>query len=183
MKNTLSNVFIFAAGAAIGAAVTWKFVKTKYEQIAQEEIDSMKEYYSNKYHEDEPVEGEDDGREDIVRTNPTTVKELVDTINDLNYADNAEMPKREETKRPSEPYIVSPEEFYASGYEVTTLRYWANGIYTNDEGEIVEDAWHFIKIDPEEHFGEYEDDAVHVRNDEMKTDFEILRELREYEGE
>lgn len=179
MKNTLSNIFIFAAGAAIGAAVTWKFVKTKYERIAQEEIDSMKEYYVRKNEE----KVEDSASSATNTSTPTTVEELVTTVNDLEYANDAEVPKREETKRPSEPYIVSPEEFYASGYEVTTLRYWANGIYTNDEGEIVEDAWHFIKIDPEEHFGEYEDDAVHVRNDEMKTDFEILRELREYEGE
>ena len=179
MKNTLSNIFIFAAGAAIGAVVTWKFVKTKYERIAQEEIDSMKEYYVRKNEE----KVEDSVSSTTNTSTPTTVEELVTTVNDLEYANDAEVPKREETKRPSEPYIVSPEEFYASGYEVTTLRYWANGIYTNDEGEIVEDAWHFIKIDPEEHFGEYEDDAVHVRNDEMKTDFEILRELREYEGE
>lgn len=181
MRNTLSNIIIFAAGAAIGAVVTWKFVKTKYEQIAQEEIDSMKEYYDQKYRGGEPDSNEN--VESAPDAPAKTVESLVSVTNDLNYTNDAEIPKRDETRRPSDPYIVSPEEFYASGYEVTTLRYWANGVYTNDEGEVVEDAWHFIKIDPEEHFGEYEDDAVHVRNDEMKTDFEILRELREYEGE
>ena len=35
-KSTLSNIVIFAVGAAIGSAVTWKLLKTKYEQIAQE---------------------------------------------------------------------------------------------------------------------------------------------------
>ena len=29
-------------------------------------------------------------------------------------------------------------------------------------------------------FGEYEDDCVHVRNDAQKTDYEILRALRNY---
>ena len=30
------------------------------------------------------------------------------------------------------------------------------------------------------HFGEYEDDAVYVRNDELKTDYEILRSEKDY---
>ena len=45
MKDTLNNVLIFAVGAAIGSAVTWKLLKTKYERIAQEEIDSVKEVF------------------------------------------------------------------------------------------------------------------------------------------
>lgn len=46
-RNTLCKIFLFAAGAAIGSVATWKLVKTKYEQIAQEEIDSVKEEYAN----------------------------------------------------------------------------------------------------------------------------------------
>ena len=47
-KSILSKVFIFAVGAAIGSAVTWKLVKTKYEKIANEEIESVKEIYGAK---------------------------------------------------------------------------------------------------------------------------------------
>ena len=46
-RDTLCKFFLFTAGAAIGSVVTWKFVKTKYEQIAQEEIDSVKEEYAS----------------------------------------------------------------------------------------------------------------------------------------
>ena len=45
-KNLLNNVLIFAAGVGIGSVVTWKIVKTKYDQIIQEEIDSVKEAFS-----------------------------------------------------------------------------------------------------------------------------------------
>ena len=45
MKDILGKVLLFTAGAAIGSAVTWMLVKTKYEKIAQEEIDSVKEEY------------------------------------------------------------------------------------------------------------------------------------------
>ena len=47
MNSTLSKVLIFAAGAAIGSAVTWKLIKEKYERIAQEEIDSVKEVFKS----------------------------------------------------------------------------------------------------------------------------------------
>ena len=56
MKNALINLAMLAVGAAIGSAVTWKLVKTKYERIAQEEIDSVKEVYSRKEESSEPVE-------------------------------------------------------------------------------------------------------------------------------
>lgn len=49
--------FSFLAGAGIGSAIgviaTQRYLKSKYEKIAQEEIDSMKEYYSEKYSSDE----------------------------------------------------------------------------------------------------------------------------------
>ena len=49
MNNKIINVVLFTAGAAIGSVVTWTFIKKKYEQIAQEEIDSVKEEYSRLY--------------------------------------------------------------------------------------------------------------------------------------
>ena len=60
MKNQLSNIIIFAAGAAIGSAVTWKLLKTKYEQIAQEEIDSVKAVFSRREESDDSEEDEDE---------------------------------------------------------------------------------------------------------------------------
>ena len=44
---------IFFLGAGVGSLVTWKIVKTKYEQIAQEEIDSVKEVFSKRLDEAE----------------------------------------------------------------------------------------------------------------------------------
>lgn len=47
MNKKLFGVIMFAVGAAVGSAVTWKLVKTKYEQIANEEIQSVKEEYTD----------------------------------------------------------------------------------------------------------------------------------------
>jgi len=54
MNNTIKNVAIFGAGAALGSLVTMKVLQEKYAQIAQEEIDSVKEVFRRRA--DEEVE-------------------------------------------------------------------------------------------------------------------------------
>ena len=39
MNNKLISIGAFIVGAAIGSVITWKIIKTKYEQFAQEQID------------------------------------------------------------------------------------------------------------------------------------------------
>ena len=56
MNNKVVNVLMFAAGAAVGSVVTWKLVKTKYEQIARDEIASVKEVFSFRKSEPEVFE-------------------------------------------------------------------------------------------------------------------------------
>ena len=48
MNNKFTNFIMFTAGAAVGSVVTWKLLKTKYERLAQEEIDSVKEVFSKR---------------------------------------------------------------------------------------------------------------------------------------
>ena len=60
---SLNSVLIFTAGAVIGSLITWKLVKTKYENIANEEIASVKETFS-KYNKCEN-ESEDEEPEDL----------------------------------------------------------------------------------------------------------------------
>ena len=46
MNSKLLSFLAFVMGASVGSLVTWKFVEKKYKQIAQEEIDSVKETYA-----------------------------------------------------------------------------------------------------------------------------------------
>ena len=48
MSETVKKIFIFIAGAGLGAFATWQFLKNKYEQIANDEITSVKEAYNKK---------------------------------------------------------------------------------------------------------------------------------------
>ena len=80
-----------------------------------------------------------------------------------------------------EPYVLVPEEFDENGYETMTLFYYADGVLAyGDTNEVVEDVGELVCEDFAEHFGEYEDDSVFVRNDNLRIDIEILKDVRRY---
>lgn len=196
MRNTLTNVIAFAAGAAVGSAVTWKLVKTKYERIAQEEIDSVKEVFSNRQsdelewdHSDSEVIGKvesvverGDGVE--VAVSQLDIKGYAEQLQDMEYTDysNNSVPKKQKTaKRTTNPYVIAPEEFgEMDGYREISLTYYADKVLADDYDEIVDDVDGTVGLDSLNHFGEYEDDSVFVRNDELKCDYEILLDTRKF---
>lgn len=177
INNTLSKIIIFTAGAAVGSAVTWKLLKDKYERMAQEEIDSVREFYSNKDNKQEnSFETEQDSEEPEA---PTEREQYEEFIQETGYGEvSNEKIREEEEDDMVEPYVISPSEYGECDYETETLWYYeGDGVVTTYFGEIIEDVSTMIGDDFESHYGEYEADSVHVRNDNLKTDFEILRDL------
>lgn len=166
-SSTLNNIIAFTVGAAIGSAVTWKFVKTKYERIAQEEIDSVKVAYAAKKEEKE---------EEIIREEVR--KESAKIIEKFSYASSIEKEDEEMDRR--RPYVIPPSEYDEVGYETVSLEYYEDGVLLDERGNIIRNVDEVIGINPEEHFGEYEDDSVFVRDDKEKIDYEILRHEGRY---
>lgn len=177
MNSTLSKTLIFATGVVIGAVAAQQYFKTKYEQIAREEIEEVRAYYSGrlatpKNEDDVPV------KEEVVEQDATDpeLKKLVDKLNELKYTEDKEVHKVKQ------PYVISPDEFgEIDEYDTETLFLYADDVLTDDQNEPIEDVDDVVGFESLRHFGEYEEDSVHVRNDNLKTDYEILRELRKYE--
>ena len=46
MGDKLKGLLIFVSGVVVGSVVTHELVKTKYEKIANDEINEIREYYS-----------------------------------------------------------------------------------------------------------------------------------------
>lgn len=181
MKSTLSNVVIFAAGLAIGSAATWQFFKKKYERIAQEEIESVKEVYSRK-NEEVHVEPEPEIDDEPIATQDIR-KAYNETMVKLGYTNYSDIPKSEgkEDANVERPYVISPEEYgEIEEYEQIELTLYEDNVLTDDMGEPVDDVDDVVGLDSLNHFGEYEDDSVHVRNDSRKCDYEILRDPRNF---
>lgn len=185
MRNKLINVLFLAVGAAIGSAVTWKFLKTKYEQIAQEEIDSVKEVYLRKSKEDtETLESVKQALEKMGKVSKPiqdSYEVMKEKISNLGYSSIDEEGKEREQMPIEKPYVISPDAFGdADGYDVVSLNYYADGVLTDDWGDIIGNVDDIVGEESLTHFGEYEDDSVFVRNDRLKTDYEILKDERNF---
>lgn len=179
MNVTLNNVLLFGAGVAVGVLVSANYFKKKYEQIAQEEIDSVKRAFTAP--PAEPVAEE----EEEVSYEPTP--EDVEAINDIietceygnDYASKFSI-RKEETGVPK-PYVISPAEFDTEeGYDAYSLTHYSDGVLCDEQDRVIEDVEGMVGKDFANHYGEYEEDAVHVRNPALKCDFEILRDLCAY---
>lgn len=175
MNEGFTKLVIFAAGAVIGSAVTWKFAKTKYERIAQEEIDSVKEVFSRREVKPEPVVAAEE--EHAAKTT------YISTITRNGYATTSYFENIEKggSTMTNKPYVITPEEFgELADYQTISLTYYADGVLTDDYDEVIDDTEEVVGENFEDHFGEYEDDSVFVRNDARKTDYEILLDNRKY---
>lgn len=174
MKNKIIYFAVFATGAVLGAVSSMQYFKTKYEKIAEEEIKSVKETLSGKVttiskEEKEDVEESHEQTEEEVRT-------YHDIVND--YTSFSKKDKEDEEVK--KPYIIPPEEFGEKDeYDLISLTYHSDHVLVNDLDEVIKgrELESLVGKDALSHFGEYEDDSVFVRNDTLKTDIEILKDL------
>lgn len=186
------NFAMFMAGATVGATATWLYLKKHYEQIAQEEIDSVKAVFAERKNVEYTPKPDTDEQQDkqhkadIAKLKP----DLVDYAAKLqkegyaNYTEHSAKNNDEEkgNSMPDEPYVISPEEFGESdNYEQINLTYYSDGVLADDSDEIMDDIEGTVGEDFADHFGDYEDDSVHIRNDRLRCDYEILKDNRTYD--
>lgn len=171
MNKTIKDILVFVAGAAIGSFVTWEVTKRYYSKIADEEIESVKARYSKR------SEAKD------ISDRPIFTKVEHDEYADLsrvyNHKEEGDAPAMED----DEPYVISPDEFGECTYETITLTYYADGVLADEVDDIVDDVDGTIGRNSLLHFGEYEDECVHVRNDMTETDYEVFLDTRSYWGD
>lgn len=211
MNKKLFGAILFTAGAAIGSLVTWKVIKTKYEQIAQEEIDSVRDEYDRlktimqkqteacrkvteaAQNEDTDESEDDEYPEDEDRDFTEHEKEMVEYYK-LSSKYRASTDNADENENCEEgdngdedsyingPYIITPEEFNSSppGYNAQPLDYFADGVLADGWG-VKLDIEETIGEDSIEHFGEYADGIVYVRNERNEIDYEVSIDPRTYD--
>lgn len=181
MKSNIINVVIFAAGAAIGSAVTWKVIKNKYELMTQEDIDSLKGIYSKRSRGEELKSELEEAIEAAEEAANFTTEDL-EEYEDYAAEYSTESEHVEEVQYVDEPYIIPSEEFGdAYDYEHIYLSYYADGVLADDTDEIVEDIEDTVGFDAVNWIKEHEkEDSVYVRNDSRRCEYEICRDLRTY---
>ena len=179
MNKTVTTVMAFAVGAAAGVAATWKFFEEKYARIAQEEIDSVKEVFSKRDRKEVQPEKTEPVVEATIENpkEPIAMNKKVSAIIDYSGYSSSQDEKSEEPK----PYVIPPEAFgelEEEGYTNVSLTFCSDQVVIDDNNDILEDVNDVIGFESLSHFGEYEDDAVYVRNDKLRCDYEILLDQR-----
>lgn len=179
MNKGIKYAFAFVLGAAAGSFVTWKFLKTKYEQIAQEEIESVREVYRTKLNimsEGEPEPEQENSKDDSEYFVYEDMAGGYNTTTDEEKGGS-------EVATDDAPYLITPGQFAEiDDYEVEDLLYFADGVLTDDAFNAIDNIESLVIPDFAKHFGDYDYDqyTVYVRNDRLKTDYEILRDTRKY---
>ena len=162
MNKKTTFIFAFILGAASGSAVTWYSVKKKYEEIAQREIDSVKEVFAKKREKEQ--------NKDVVAKNVTEdkkekpeLKEYAAKLHRQGYTKYSEYfdggISEEKESVVNEPYVISPEQFGENeDYERISLTYYADQVLVDENDEMIEDVEEMVGFESLNHFGEYEDD-------------------------
>lgn len=167
----------FLLGVTVGVYGAADYFKNKYRTFAEKEIDSVKNAFREEQRRQKVVERRKD-------------EKSVNTLSEISSLIPDNLPARKEMETIIDengyspgpgPYIISPDDFGGTfEYECISLVYYADGVLVDDNQNVVTDIEGCIGEEALEHFGEYEDDAVHVRNDAKQCDYEVLLDTRKW---
>lgn len=184
----MKNLLCFVAGAAIGSVVTWKLIEKKYKDLADEEIESVIETFKNR----KPRITKDNVKETVEKV-INKYKEPKEIVEDIVTAERYSIENEEEIDEDDEsnytinvdndvevitPYVITPEQFGEyNEYGTKTLTYYADNVLTDeiDNPITLDEMVTMIGPDALDHFGEYEDDSVYIRDETNEMDYEILK--------
>lgn len=164
----MKNFLWFLAGLGIGSVVTWKMTENYYRQIANEEIESV-------VHRFKELENrlEKDNVDDIKEDNEK--QEYDNIIKNYKSTENYENATIKESEEDLVgPYVISPEEFGENDYEIKSLTLYSDGTLVDNDEQTIAVPEHILG-NALDHIGEYEDDAIHVRDDMNQIDYEVLK--------
>lgn len=189
MKKEFTYFVIFAIGTAVGSVASMKYFKTKYERIADEEIESVKKSFTQLMKKSDILNKKTDSNpknnSNSISDNTKGKETLNKVVSKLDYTSFSKSTTKEEDDKPEGdlPYIIPPEQVGEDDYECNTYTLYSDGVLTDELNDVVEEedlAYLIGSRDVFKHIDDYGNGAVYVRNDFLGTDFEIIRCLEAY---
>lgn len=195
MNKFIIGFVSFATGVISGYMYANKYLSNKYDKMFEDEVRDFKESFRQLRNKCKAVDKKTENKEpdyseyfvhedDMKDTEENDDNDKKDTIDQEENEDSSPTePIYKNSEYKPKPYVIPPEEMgYIEEYEQISFTYYADGVLTDDfnrpltEAEIDE----LVGCESLGHFGEYEEDAVYVRNERTQTDYEILMDLRNY---
>lgn len=194
------TVIGFLVGLVIGSVLTYHGLKNKVEAEIDEEVDKIKEFYKDQlekqqaeyFEKEEYLKSKVDLADDkgivvskIINLNNIEKFEEVpneDTDNDIDESPSGVFEVfKDDIIAQDKPFVIEEDRVgeYIS-YDLISLIYFSDGVLTDDWEVPVENPDETLGKEYIEYF-ETGEDVVYVRNDKLKCEFEITRDLRTYE--
>lgn len=191
-KTIIASILSFFLGGSAGLFISTQIYSRKYKKLADKEIESVKKTLELYYKDKKPKKVEvDKGEEKETPKTEDKKHQLLDTDSIVmeklkkNHADNpyskvANEIIKEEGYNTVRPYIIPPEEFAYGDNSFETLHYYTDGVLADDDGNVIKNVKDTVGDDALNSFGQYEDNAVFVRDEVNHIDYEILLEPDAY---
>lgn len=186
----ISGVIGAFIGAAAGYFVADKVLQKKYQKLEDEAVQSVREAFGKPRPKPETKEE----AKQVEAAEKAIAKPSIDSyakyakayistdsveenLNNINQA-------KEIGALKDEPYVIEPQEFGMMDYEMVNLTLYADGVLVDEDNRPLsqEDMEDMVGKDAVNHIGDYEEDAVHIRNDLKEMDYEILRDEQTWEA-
>lgn len=180
----------FVLGAISGGAATYFITKKKFEERAQKEIDSVKEYFTVpkvELKKEDIAKEPNDEKKDVIAEQAVKRPSLTEYAKKLkdggyvNYSDKNVNPEKDEKIESSmKPEVIDPDEYGDDEtYDQVSLTLYSDGVLA-DEDDTILNINEVIGEGNLDRMGEYEDDALHVKNNVRKVYYEVLADERSY---
>ena len=188
MSNFWKTSLAFVAGAIVGGFVTKKYIeyKSQINDEAEYEEYETQETITEEVN-DTSVENEETSNDEIkIRSvDDEAYKKL---LANLQYSIEKEaedfiekmIPRQDEVRDTSKPYNIAPDEFEEiDEYDSDEYTYYADGYVTDSYGMPIsdEDILNTIGEDFDTYFGSYDDDQIWIRNERLRMDFSVVRDI------
>lgn len=193
MKDYVKITISFVSGSILGYFISKNLLEKKYKENYSKEVKKLlnskfgiasitKDSEEDKNKQVDIIinegyasfEGDFENQE---KFNETEYDE--NEVNNIDYSEPAYSYNRFIPYR-----IIPPEEFgILETYEQISLICYSDGVIADEEMRILspEEINEHFGYDSLEHFGEYEENTVFVRNDKYRTEYEIYKDLRTYD--
>lgn len=198
MKETARSFVYLTTGLVLGGAtgylVTKKLLDAKFETELHIQIQDVKDHYKLVRKEGEfasPLTVKSSKEAEVDYNNVLEGLEYIDveegeTETVVEVVEEDEDDEEEVVVRnPNEPYIISIKEFMQDRdeYDKVTVSYFEDDdVLCDEREEVIPNVEATVGSDALTKFGELSEDSkiVYVRNERIKTDFEVLRDPGSY---
>ena len=182
----------FLVGGAVGAFITWKAIDKYYADLAEEEIQSVKErYYGEEKNSYQEESNDKEHKREQYPNKTNDIHEYAKLLSKEQYVDyqkNDTESLDEEDDDTYDIYVISPDEYGDkvgteewTDWELEGLVYFQDGVLCDERDNPIQEVELTVGRDWVTKFGYYGyEDVVHVRNEGLKTDYEIVKDYRNY---